>query len=471
MMEFKDSKADVSDLVLNPFCIGCGVCAGICRAGSLSMTVSEDGFPRPRASMEACTACSLCIQVCPFLDHDADEDSLAAARYGGIEGIQHHPILGYFLGAYVGHVADEAARLRSASGGLATWLLVRLLEEKWVDAVACVVPRPGDAAVRFEFRLCRTPEEVITGSGSKYYPLDAADVIRRILSEDGHYALIGLPCLVKGLRLASRRMPKLEKRLAFVLGLVCGRVKSRLFTDYLLRHVGRNPAEVTDVGFRSKAPGYQPAMLRVQGGGSQEQVSLPFEGSVYGGVFCSENMDADACHVCDDVFAETADAALMDAWLPEYRKEWRGTSIVLLRTPRLRELVEAGMARGDLRLEGIAPERVVRSQGAARIKGEVLARRLGVWKHQGVLHPQKRIAPMAASRKAILLYRWEEYRRGVFQKAMRAQVSASASGLSVFEQQMRFVRWGDRLLNLPSGFRRRLGGFWSKRQRRKEESA
>jgi len=78
---------------------------------------------------------------------------------------------------------------------------------------------------------------------------------------------------------------------------------------------------------------------------------------------------------------------------------------------------------------------------------------------------------MAASRKAILLYRWEEYRRGVFQKAMRAQVSASASGLSVFEQQMRFVRWGDRLLNLPSGFRRRLGGFWSKRQRRKEESA
>lgn len=436
------------------------------------MTVSEDGFPRPQASLEACTACCLCIQVCPFLDHDVDEDSLAAARYGGIEGIQHRPILGYFLANYVGHVVDEAARLRSASGGLATWLLVRLLEEKWVDAVACVVPRPGDAAVRFEFRLCRTPEEVIMGAGSKYYPVDAAEVICRILSEDGRYALIGLPCLVKGLRLASRRLPKLERRLAFVLGLVCGRVKSRLFTDYLLRHVGRNPAEVTSVAFRGKAPGSQPIVLRVSGGkGGEVQLSLPFEGSVYGGVFCSESFDADACHACDDLFAETADAALMDAWLPEYREEWRGTSIVLLRDPRLRGLIEVGVARGDLKLDGIAPARVVRSQGAVRIKGEVLARRLGVWKHQGVLHPRKRVAPMAASRKADLLYRWEEYRRGVFQKAMRAQVSASASGLSVFEQQMRFVRWGDRLLNLPSGLRRRLAGFWSKRQRRKEESA
>lgn len=38
-----------------------------------------------------------------------------------------------------------------------------------------------------------------------------------------------------------------------------------------------------------------------------------------------------ACDFCDDVFAETADIALGDAWLPEYVQDGNGTNVVVTR--------------------------------------------------------------------------------------------------------------------------------------------
>ena len=34
-----------------------------------------------------------------------------------------------------------------------------------------------------------------------------------------------------------------------------------------------------------------------------------------------------ACNFCDDVFGETADITFMDAWLPEYVRDYKGTSL------------------------------------------------------------------------------------------------------------------------------------------------
>jgi hypothetical protein len=38
------------------------------------------------------------------------------------------------------------------------------------------------------------------------------------------------------------------------------------------------------------------------------------------------------CHWCDDIFAECADVAFMDAWLPEYRKYPKGHSLLITRS-------------------------------------------------------------------------------------------------------------------------------------------
>lgn len=66
------------------------------------------------------------------------------------------------------------------------------------------------------------------------------------------------------------------------------------------------------------------------------------------------------CFFCDDVFAECADVVFMDAWLPEYIDDPKGTSIIIVRNPEIAELIP-----GDANLEEIDIERVIYSQRAA----------------------------------------------------------------------------------------------------------
>ncbi|MBK7765543.1 MAG: Coenzyme F420 hydrogenase/dehydrogenase, beta subunit C-terminal domain [Sulfuritalea sp.] len=69
-----------------------------------------------------------------------------------------------------------------------------------------------------------------------------------------------------------------------------------------------------------------------------------------------------ACDFCDDVFAETADIAVMDAWLDQYVNDGRGTSLVITRSGALKALLDSGSATGGLHLEPVSESDVVESQ-------------------------------------------------------------------------------------------------------------
>ena len=60
---------------------------------------------------------------------------MAAKIYGSTEGIKYLSETGYYLDSYVGY--SNEFRQSSASGGMATWLLTKLLKEGIVDYVIC----------------------------------------------------------------------------------------------------------------------------------------------------------------------------------------------------------------------------------------------------------------------------------------------------------------------------------------------
>lgn len=45
-----------------------------------------------------------------------------------------------------------------------------------------------------------------------------------------------------------------------------------------------------------------------------------------------------ACNYYDDVFAKVADVTLMDAWLPEYERDPKGHSLIIICNPTLHKL-------------------------------------------------------------------------------------------------------------------------------------
>jgi coenzyme F420-reducing hydrogenase beta subunit len=377
--------------------------------------------------------------VCPFQDHPSDEDALAQARFGGISGIDVTAECGFHLESSVGHVAESDFRAQGASGGLATWFLTRLLAEKIVDRVICVAPT-NEPDCLFRFVVCSTPDEVRRGARSAYYPVELSEVLRIVSREEARYAMIGLPCFLKGVARAMERQPRLAKRIVFMAGLVCGQLKSSGFAEYLLRHLGVPPHDCRHLSFRNKIAGKRSSELIFQVDTPEGQRSLPWS-DVYGHTWMSGQFKLTPCNYCDDVFAEVADIAFMDAWLPEYIPDGRGTSIVLARSGLAVQVLHDGIEKGEVELQPVSMERTIASQaGVVDQKRQKLAWRLWLAERRAGPIPQKRVAPMRPPLGQQLVLDAYEHLRSLSHVALLEQKRLDPVGLQHYHRRTRLAR-------------------------------
>jgi len=377
----------ITEVVRHDQCVGCGLCAALCPQEALEISWNQNGEYSPNEVVPCTTECGLCLKICPFADNKENEDTIGKELYGRVPGNRHRPEIGYYLASYVGYA--EKYRLRSASGGVVTWLLEKLLTEDVVDHVICVAPT-GNPERLFSFTIFDTPEGMRIGAGSAYYPVEMSGVIKQVIDAPGRYAITGLPCFIKAIRLAQKKNIILRERIMVTVGLVCGQLKSRHFTDYIATFA-EVPGKVIRVCYRGKSPDH-PA--------SNFYFAFKTENNEERKIFWSEGIaeawnnrwfTPNACNYCDDIFAECADVTCMDAWLPMYLNESRGTSFMLVRSPLVREMVEQG---DGIRLKSIPVERLVQSQlGVVTVKRQYLAYRLYLDQKSGYKVPMKRVAP------------------------------------------------------------------------------
>lgn len=399
---------EISDFVLKyDYCCGCGVCAGVCPQNALEIRFNEYGEYKPYLTGQ-CTDCGVCSKVCPFVNGNPNEDDIGKAKFGHLEGVKHTPETGYYLDTYVGYAGNPRIRWNGASGGLTTWLLCKLLEERQVDQVITVAPT-GNSKRLFEYRVLSDSQDVRVCSKSAYYPVELSGVLQHVRTNPGRYAIVGLPCFLKAISLACEHVSSLRQSVVFQIGLVCGQLKSVWYTRYLsaMAGVAKSP---TSVCFRKKSENRPASDYIFQAhnclGPSDE---LAFTDTV-GKVWCSGLFQINACGFCDDVFAECADITLMDAWLPQYRDNPKGTNLALVRNPLLGKILEQAHLHGGVHCQRIAIERVVQSQaGAVHAKRMDLQVRL----HQQSKAPQKRVPPVRGRLWPALrmLIRREEIRR------------------------------------------------------------
>ena len=384
----------IRDIVENNLCIGCGLCAATCPQHSLEMVWNPYGEYNPVAMRSCDKECGVCLKTCPFADGNDNEDIIGKSLYGRIPEISHRLETGYFLDCYVGYAPDT--RERGSSGGMATWLFSTLLKKGIVDYVIAVIAN-DDPDRLFKFTIFSNHEDVINSSGSAYYPVELSGVIREIQKRDGKCAVVGLPCFIKAIRLAAQKNKKLNEKIFVMVGLVCGQLKSKHFTGYISA-LSKVDGSLRKVIFRGKSP-QKPA--------SNYYFSSTNTKGVTGKIFWNEGVsDAwlnrwftpNPCNYCDDIFAECADVTFMDAWLPEYVKHNQGTSIVLVRSQLVREVIFHGMTDNEVNLGPIMIEKVIQSQaGIIEIKRRHLAFQLYLGHQRSLKIPKKRVAPIKLS--------------------------------------------------------------------------
>ncbi|GAA1058065.1 coenzyme F420 hydrogenase [Agromyces luteolus] len=379
----------IEQVVERGMCIGCGACS-VRTSGAIPVTIGRRGVYEARLdgalSTDALRAAS---RVCPFSDDARNEDVLARERFADLPRDDR---IGAHLEVVAGRRTSEHEIVGSSSGGLTSLLLEELLRAGLVDGVLHVGRSAGDP--RFSYTVSTSPEKIERDRKSMYSATTLADVVAGIRGDGRTYAVVGVPCFIKALRLLAAELPDLDAQFGVYVGLVCGHLKSTFFAESLAWQAGVPPTELEGIDFRVKnasryAWDYDYDAVSVDGAHHVRRSADTIDGGWGFGAFQPE-----ACNFCDDVFAEGADVAFADAWLHKYAADWRGTNAVVIRDERVRRLLQAAAERGGVELEPLSVEDAARSQaGGFRHRRAGLSLRLADDLAAGLSVPTKRVPP------------------------------------------------------------------------------
>lgn len=374
------------------YCIGCGVCAAI-EGSPIRMVIDSTGRYQATVEQRELSSDLSLAHVCPFSDYAPSESIIAAEMYA--KSCKSDSNIGYYGDLYAGHVAEGDFREAGSSGGFGTWIGHELLRRKIVDYVVSVKSVARDGEALFKYTISADSAAVRNTAKSRYYPVELSEVLAAIRKQPGRYAVVGLPCFIKAVRQLQRTDAMFASRIQFCIGLICGHQKSLAFAENLAWQCGIEPGNLKSIDFRTKlrdrrADSYG---ITVSDGNREVVIAMSnLAGSDWGaGAFKYK-----ACDFCDDVFAETADFVVGDAWLPKYTCDYRGTSLLVVRNAQLRDLISDARREGRLALDDLSLQEVVRSQaGCLRHRKDAISYRLQSESQKGNWIPKKRRAPSA----------------------------------------------------------------------------
>ncbi len=350
----------IGRVVKNDLCIGCGLCAYKCPNRALEMKWNEFGFIVPELSGN-CDSIGDCVTVCPFNPFPGKEveteNELAEIFHKQTRN--YHPNVGKYNSIYAGY--SEEFRLTSSSGGIATFILTKLLEKGIVDHVFSVKESQNSGSY-YEYRISSNREELIASSKTKYYPVTMATVFNKINQLKGKVAVIGVACFIKAIRLAQYSDPSLKEKIPFLVGIICGGIKSSFFAEYLAEKSGVSKLLYVKPEFRikdiSSSAGDYSFGCKNKTDNLQHYVKMRSVGDMWGtGLF-----KANACDFCDDVTTELADISLGDAWIPPFNTDGRGTSVVVTRSNLVETLIQEGISSGKIEMQKIGINQFILSQ-------------------------------------------------------------------------------------------------------------
>ncbi|MFS1561018.1 Coenzyme F420 hydrogenase/dehydrogenase, beta subunit C-terminal domain [Acinetobacter radioresistens] len=342
-------------IVKNNLCTGCGVCVSEDQSHQAKMIWNNEGFLVP--SLGKSSTQDKMIKVCPFAIQQKNEDELGELFLKQPE-TQYHDKIGYYYGLYAGY--SKQFRETSSSGGIATYVFNALLKQKIVDHLFIVKEVDGQYAYQFFSNI----EEITQISKTRYTPVTLEKLFQDIKKLDGKVAVSGVACFVKAIRLKQMYDPVLKKKIAFIVGIICGGLKSKYYTDYLAQEAGCK-TEYTHVQYRLKNKESYALDYKFSCVGNLDKkihmVNMQSLGDMWGtGLFKSN-----ACDFCDDVLTELADVSLGDAWISPYDKNGLGNSIIITRNNTAEKIIQSGLKNNHLILDIISKEKILLSQNGS----------------------------------------------------------------------------------------------------------
>jgi coenzyme F420 hydrogenase subunit beta len=347
----------IKEVVKNDLCTGCGTCVSLCPNSAIRIVRDrKKGTYLPRLDIKKCNECEICWRVCP--------GNFVNFRELNLEIFAKEPediLLGNSLNCYSGYSTDYKIRYNSSSGGLISQILIFALEEGIIDG-ALVTKMDEKNPLEPQPFIAKTANEIISASKSKYCPVPVNVGLKEIMKENGKFAIVGLPCHMHGVRKAEKIVKKLGEKIVLHIGIFCSHTLNFLATEFLLESLGIKKENVRKLSYR----GYGwPGMLSVElNDGNQcaarASIHIPF--IHFGRMHILHFFIPQRCLMCTDQSCELADISFGDAWLPDFKHDKVGTSVIISRTEKAEKILQLAAQKGEIKLDKLSRNKLVQSQ-------------------------------------------------------------------------------------------------------------
>jgi len=220
--------------------------------------------------------------------------------------------------------------------------------------------------VRNATQLARTREDLLAATGSRYSPASVCNGLGLVEGAEAPCLVIGKPSEVAGLRRAMALRPALADKVFASMSFFCAETPSTEGTRMLVERLGADPDALDGLRYRGRGwPGHFAPTPR---GGNEPCAEMSYAES-WGFL---ERFRPWVTQLWPDRSGELADISCGDPWYSPPSDGNPGSSLVVARTERGRQIVEGAIEAGYLELSPAEPWKLDASQEALAERKAIL---------------------------------------------------------------------------------------------------
>ena len=333
------SVNQLSDIVDNGLCIGCGLCQSIAGRDKIEVSMTPKGRLEPKEISKITPEIFEKIRnVCPgtIVEGLPKENVDQSAK--------HNLVWGYYLSLCYTWSTDKKIRFESSTGGLLNGLSIYLLETKKVKFIlhtAADPKKPMRSVPKFSY----SKEELLNCEGrSRYGPTAPLEKFHEALDLSQPFAFVGKPCDISAIRQLSKIDTRVNQLCKYLLTLVCGGFAEFTKAQEFIESFNVKEDELSIFRYRGYGnPGKMYIKTKDGREYDREYNSFWGEESTWRVPF--------RCKICPDAIGESADIAALDTWRGGSPKgEDEGFNAAIVRTKKGLDLLNEAAKTGFIHI-------------------------------------------------------------------------------------------------------------------------
>ncbi len=326
---------NLSDIVDNGLCIGCGLCQSIAGKNLISINMTEKGRLEPKELKPLSnTIFNKIKNTCPGVVVEGLPEKEI------IKNSNKDIIWGEYHSIFYAWSTNSKIRYQSSTGGLLNGLSLYLIESKKVKFI-CHTSSVPDKPMRNYSKFSYTKDDLLNcDSRSRYGPSSPLDKFHKALSLNEPFAFVGKPCDVSAIRQLSKIDDRVDKLCKYLLTIVCGGFAEFTKSQDFIESFDVKEDELSVFRYRGFGnPGKM--YIKTKNGKEHDKEYNSFWGeeSTWRVPF--------RCKICPDAIGESADLAALDTWEGgSPRGEDEGFNAAIVRTQKGLDLIKDAVNAG-----------------------------------------------------------------------------------------------------------------------------